>query len=213
MLKDRGVKLVGRYLWPAEYNTKGITVSELTDLRAQGITPFFIYEEDGKELVSRDAGIRVAQAAEKELGLLGLSGLPIYFNVDYNATTADLPKILASLDGIASVIGLNRTGLYAGFLPIKAAFDAGKITWGFQTYGWSLGQWDPRAQIQQWSNGQWGGSVDFIRNMVPEFGQNPVAGPPEPPIDPPLPTDDYVVTKELGDQIRTLVGEAFPVRP
>ena len=63
------------------------------------------------------------------------------------------PPINAYLDGVASVIGRNRTGAYGGYYVIKRAFDAGKITWGWQTYAWSGGQWDPRAQFRQTSNG------------------------------------------------------------
>ena len=47
----------------------------------------------------------------------------------------------------------TRTGAYGGYYVIKRAFDAGKITWGWQTYAWSGGQWDARAQFRQTSNG------------------------------------------------------------
>jgi peptidoglycan hydrolase-like protein with peptidoglycan-binding domain len=189
MLAKRGVKLAGRYLWNLKYQdgrtNKGIGLDELLALRSRGIDPFFIYEEDGKELLGGfAAGVRVARAAEAFLTGLGLAGHPIYFNVDYDAPAADLPAILAALDGVASVIGLGRVGLYAGYGPMQAAFDAGKIKWGFQTYAWSGGKWDPRAQLQQWSNGQWGGTVDFTRATVAEFGQNPVVPVPLPDPDP-----------------------------
>jgi peptidoglycan hydrolase-like protein with peptidoglycan-binding domain len=195
MLASRGVKLAGRYLWAEKYQdgrtNKGIGPSELAALTAAGIDVFFIYEEDGKELLGGfDAGVRVAKAAEGFLNRLGLRWFPIYFNVDYDAPATDMPKILAALDGIASVIGLDRTGLYAGLGPLKAAFDAGKIRWGFQTYAWSGGAWDSRAQLQQWSNGQWGGSVDFTRAMVGEYGQNPVI--------PPVVTDRLALEADLA---------------
>ncbi|MGW9587510.1 glycoside hydrolase domain-containing protein [Microbacterium sp. NPDC055455] len=178
-MKNRGIRLAGRYLWAPKYTdgrtNKGIDRPEYDTLKANGIMPFFIYEEDGKELRGGfDAGVRVAKAAEGFLGKLGLAGFPVYFNVDYDAPAADMPGILEALKGIASVIGLERTGLYAGFGPVKAAFDAGLIRWGFQTYAWSGGRWDSRAQLQQWSNGQWGGTIDFTRAVAPQFGQNPV---------------------------------------
>lgn len=195
MLATRGVKLAGRYLWNEKYldgrTNKGIGPAELTALTTAGIDVFFIYEEDGKELLGGfDAGVRVAKAAEAFLNKLGLRWFPIYFNVDYDAPSTDMPRILAALDGIASVIGFDRTGLYAGYGPLKAAFDAGKIRWGFQTYAWSGGLWDPRAQLQQWSNGQWGGSVDFTRAMTAEYGQNPVI--------PPVVTDRLALEADLA---------------
>ena len=51
------------------------------------------------------------------------------------------------------------------------------IKYGSQTAAWSLDQvtktvrWDPRATTQQWSNGQWGGTIDFNRAMFEDFGQ------------------------------------------
>jgi peptidoglycan hydrolase-like protein with peptidoglycan-binding domain len=206
MLASRGVKLAGRYLWNEKYldgrTNKGIGPAELTALTNAGIDVFFIYEEDGKELLGGfDAGVRVAKAAEGHLNKLGLRWFPIYFNVDYDAPSTDMPKILAALDGIASVIGLDRTGLYAGLGPLKAAFDAGKIRWGFQTYAWSGGLWDSRAQLQQWSNGQWGGSVDFTRAMTVEYGQNPVI--------PPVVTDRLALEADLAtitDVIDQIIG-------
>lgn len=182
---DAGFRHVGRYLWKPKYDdgrtNKGLSKEEYDALTKAGLKVWLIYEEDGHELTGGyDAGVRVAKAAEEYRKALGLGELPIYFNVDYDAPDADLVNILKALDGIASVIGLNRTGLYAGYGPIKAAFDAKKITWGFQTYAWSGGKWDTRAQLQQWSNGQWGDSVDFTRAMVAEYGQNPVKVTPTP---------------------------------
>ena len=185
MMQKRGIKLAGRYLWNTKYDdgrtNKGIGLEELGALNTAGIEVFYIYEEDGKELRGGfDAGVRVARAADAFLKGLGKSGHPIYFNVDYDAQAGDLPAILDALDGVASVIGRERTGLYAGYGPIKAAFDAGKITWGFQTYAWSGDKWDPRAHLQQWSNGQWGGTIDFTRAVAAEYGQNPPKPAPRP---------------------------------
>jgi peptidoglycan hydrolase-like protein with peptidoglycan-binding domain len=203
MMKARGIKLALRYLWNTKYEdgrtNKGIGTVELAALRAQDIQVAFIYEEDGKELREGfNGGVRVAKKAEEFLKGLGLAGYPIYFNVDYDAPKEDMPNILSALDGIASVIGRDRTGLYAGYGPIKAAFDADKIKWGFQTYAWSGGKWDDRAQVQQWSNGQWGDSIDFSRAVKAEFGQNPIKPAPEPeePEEPEEPTPIPDAAKE-----------------
>lgn len=75
--------------------------------------------------------------------------------------------------GVASVIGLARTGAYGGYATIKYLFDAGVIRWGWQTYAWSAGQWDPRAQVRQIHNGVLVGGVDcdLDESMVADFGQ------------------------------------------
>lgn len=179
-LVDRGVVLAGRYLWRHEFDdgrtNKGISPSELDDLNTAGIGVFFIYEEDGRELLGGfEAGVRVELAAESHRRDLGVGTVPIYFAVDFDVTTEQLAPILAALDGIASVIGRERTGLYGGILPIRAAFDNGKIFWGFQTYAWSQGAWDPRAHLQQWSTNQWNGTIDFTRATTPDYGQGSVA--------------------------------------
>lgn len=207
-----GFRHVGRYLWKPKYDdgrtNKGLSKDELDALTKAGLKVWLIYEEDGHELTGGyDAGVRVAKAAEEFRKALGLGELPIYFNVDYDAPAADLVNILKALDGIASVIGLNRTGLYAGYGPIKAAFDAKKITWGFQTYAWSGGKWDSRAQLQQWSNGQWGDSVDFTRAMVAEYGQNPVKATPDP--DPKPDPEPEIWTIKLSKEDATVAGKAL----
>ena len=47
------------------------------------------------------------------------------------------------------------------------------IKWGWQTYAWSGGNWDKRAQLQQYSNDRTVGgvSVDYDRSTVDFFGQ------------------------------------------
>lgn len=186
---------LGRYLWKPKYDdgrtNKGLSREEATGYLNSGKSIFQIYEADGKELLGGfQAGVEAAKAAEAYRVAAGLPACAVYFNVDYNAPDEDLPAILAALDGAASVIGLDRVGLYAGYYIIKAAFDAGKIKWGFQTYAWSRKvnsepiHWDERAQLRQWSNGQWGDSVDFVWAMAPEYGQNPVVPKPNPDPDP-----------------------------
>lgn len=211
MLKDRGVKFIARYLWNPKYDdgvrtNKGLSKVEYDLATSKGIQVAFIYEEDGKELISLDAGIRVANEAERFRNAQGLPPKPIYFNVDYDAQPADLAKIFAALKGIAQVIGLNRVGLYASYSVVKAAFDAGLISFGMQTYAWSNGQWDSRAQLRQWSNGQWENTVDFQYAMKAEYGQTPVGTTPEPPD--PEPTDPDVVPVTREDLIKLRNGAA-----
>lgn len=178
VLRQRGIRHAGRYL-ASTSNAKHLTRAEYDALARNGIECWFIYEEDGRELVSFAEGVRVARLAEQHRTREGLPPKPIYVNADYDVQAGDLPGILSALDGVASVIGLARTGLYAGYGPVRAAFDAGKIRFGFQTYAWSRNAadriiWDPRAQLQQWANGQWGDSVDFTRAVNPEYGQTAV---------------------------------------
>jgi hypothetical protein len=68
---------------------------------------------------------------------------------------------------------------------VKRLFDNGKIKWAWQTYAWSYGQWDGRAQLRQIQNGIAGGQMDKDQSMVADFGQWGHAAPPPPPPPPP----------------------------
>lgn len=187
MLASRGIKHAGRYLYYPKYRdgtgrtSKGITRQEYDDLKGYDIDPWFFYEESADDVINGfDVGRVQAERAEEHRVREGLPELPIHFNWDRQGYDSDVPGMLNGLEGAASVIGLERTGFYGQYSMVKAAFDAGVISFACQTYAWSRGQWDPRATTQQWANGQWGGPVDFNRAMVPEFGQHPVT-PPVPP--------------------------------
>ena len=56
---------------------------------------------------------------------------------------------------------------------ISHLFDAGLIGYGWQTYAWSDGQWDHRAQLRQYSNGHTiaGVGVDYDQSTAVDFGQ------------------------------------------
>jgi hypothetical protein len=100
---------------------------------------------------------------------------PIYFSVDFDAQAADQAALFAYFDGVASVIGLQRTGVYGGYNTVKWLFDAGKIKWAWQAYAWSYGNWDSRAQLRQVLNtitaaGD-GGCCDKDEAVAPDFGQ------------------------------------------
>lgn len=155
-----GYKGVLRYLSPNA--GKNLTADERDGLRAAGLAIGLVWEwyaRRGAE--GHDAGVQDAQAALTQANALGYpSDLPIFFAIDWDATEGDQAAINDYLNGAKSVIG-DRVGIYGGYYPLKRAFDAGIVKWGWQTYAWSGGQWDDRAQIRQTLNGQWGGSVDF----------------------------------------------------
>jgi hypothetical protein len=107
-------------------------------------------------------GVTDAQTANaNHLAAGGPPDRPIYFSVDYDAPESDQPAINAYLQGVASVIGLSRTGICGGYWPVKRCLDAGVVTWAWQTEAWSSdpaglapagpdGDYlDPRANILQ----------------------------------------------------------------
>ncbi|HEX6468072.1 MAG TPA: DUF1906 domain-containing protein [Streptosporangiaceae bacterium] len=180
-LKNAGVKFACRYL-SHDTTGKNLTAAEAKQLTAAGIWIVVVWESTAKRALSgHAAGVADAKAARQQADACGMpAGRPIYFAVDFDATAAQQAAINSYLDGAASVLGRGRVGLYAGYYVVKRAFDAKKITWGWQTYAWSGGHWDKRAQIQQYSNDHKinGVGVDYDRSMADDYGQWQVNRPP-----------------------------------
>lgn len=184
-LKAAGKHFACRYL---SHNAgKNITQLEADTLLLYGIAPVANWEATaGAALNGRSQGVEDAQYARDQVHAIhnGRYDLrPIYFSVDKDIASADMPTVAAYFDGVASVIGLNRTGAYGGYRVIKYLFDHGKIKWGWQTYAWSTFadsssgspylHWDKRAHIQQYRNNVTvaGGACDLDRAVVADFGQ------------------------------------------
>ena len=153
-LKSQGYTFAARYL---SYDTTGknLSKSEVTALWSAGVDVIANWENSATaSLNGYNQGVSDAKAADAQANGDGIpSGRPIYFSVDFDATPGDQTAINAYFDGVASVIGLARTGAYGGYYVVQRLFNAGKIKWGWQTYAWSGGQWDTRAQLRQVQNG------------------------------------------------------------
>ncbi|WP_242906444.1 DUF1906 domain-containing protein [Actinomadura terrae] len=173
-LQKAGVKFVCRYL-SHDKTGKNLTRSEAEELSEAGIWLVAVWESTAsRALGGRDAGEADAKDAAEQATACGMpDDRPVYFAVDFDATSGQQDEINAYLDGAASVLGRDRVGLYAGHGPINRAFDAGKITYGWQTYAWSGGKWDGRAQLQQYSNDHVinGVDLDYDRAMDHDYGQ------------------------------------------
>jgi peptidoglycan hydrolase-like protein with peptidoglycan-binding domain len=153
---------------------------ELDAAVAAGLAVVAVWETTAtRMLAGHPAGAADAAEADGRLAALGMAGAPVYFACDFDAAPGHQAAISAYLDGAASVVGLGRTGIYSGYYPLKRAFDAGKVTYGWQTYAWSGGLWDARAQLRQTHNGVTvaGVSADWDVSEAPDFGQWPRPGP------------------------------------
>lgn len=173
-LKAAGVRFACRYL-SHDTTGKNLTRSEAEILSASGISLVVVWETTAQRpLAGRAAGAQDAKDAMAQARGCGMpEDRPIYFAADWDASEAQQGLINAYLDGAASVLGRDRVGLYGGYWPVKRAFDAGKIAYGWQTYAWSGGRWDSRAQLQQYSNDERinGVGLDFDRAVADDYGQ------------------------------------------
>lgn len=172
-IKAAGYTFVCRYLGGSA--SKDLTATEAKALIAAGIDIVCNWEASASAALGGHAqGVKDATAALKQATACGMpSGRPIYFSVDFDASPAQQAVINAYMDGVASVLGLARTGAYGGYWVISRLFNAKKITWGWQTYAWSGGHWDSRAHIRQIRNGITVGGADCDEDQAQtvDFGQ------------------------------------------
>jgi hypothetical protein len=173
-LHSAGYTFAARYL-SFDTTGKNVTAAEAQALQAAGVDVVANWENGASDaLKGRARGVSDAQEAQRQAVAAGMPpDRPIYFSVDFDASQSQQPAINDYFDGVASVLGVARTGAYGGFFPIKRLFDAGKITWGWQTFAWSGGRWDPRAQVRQVQNGVViaGGECDIDEAQTDDFGQ------------------------------------------
>jgi hypothetical protein len=184
-LHSEGFRFVARYV---SYDTTGknLTKGEADELIKAGLDIVTNWEWGAQDVLDGySKGVEEAKSAEAMAKACGAPGdRPIYFSIDFDAQPSEQGVINSYFDGVASVIGRDRTGAYGGYGPISRLFDDGKIKWGWQTYAWSNGQWDHRAQLRQVENGIGpGGGEDKDQSMVADFGQwgHGTAPPPPPP--------------------------------
>lgn len=179
-LAAAGVTFVCRYL--SQDSAKDLTVAEYAEYRSIPIDVVVVWETAAdRMLAGHSAGATDAADAVALAAQIGIPGEPpIYFACDFDASPSDQTPIDAYLDGVATEIALSRIGMYGGFWPLSRAFDAHKITFGWQTFAWSGGNWDARAQLRQVQNGVTvaGITVDIDHAIADNFGQVTFKSPP-----------------------------------
>lgn len=190
-LKKAGAKFVCRYV-STPGNSKNITADEAKTLRAASIAVVLVFETTGnRALAGRAAGEADAKSARAQADEIKFpQSLPIYFAVDFEPTPAQLELVKEYFEGVASVLTYARCGVYGGLDSVKVVLDGKVAKFAWQTYAWSSGDWDTRAQLQQYSNGHTlnGVGVDYNRAMVATYGQWSGTAPKPTPAPAPKPT-------------------------
>lgn len=201
-LQAAGITAVGRYFGQAGA-PKNLTATEATHLSDAGISVFTIFEYGAQQATggARQAAVDVAVAREQRKQTGMPDGRPFYFAVDFDIPDyapassdplAKLGPVGEYFKTISGEMGPNAGG-YGGYWLISRLFDAGLITWGFQTVAWSGGQWDHRACLRQGGATALGGSVDLDTPERADFGQWKVGAAPPPPAQ-----RDYLVVELPG---------------
>ncbi len=209
-LRGAGAGFVFRYL-SHDSTGKNLTRGEANELTAAGIDIGVVWEDAADAaLQGYGQGRADAQAALAQANACGMpSDRPIFFAVDFDANPGDQGAINAYLDGAAGVLGKGRTGIYGGYWPVSRALAGGHCTWAWQTYAWSGGLWDSRAQLQQYSNEHTlnGVSIDYNRSTVADFGQWRVGWSPH---QPPPQEDDDMPNATLAEGHGTITPISLP---
>lgn len=167
-LTSGGPGLPGKLLTPGEY----------AQLQATGIGVILNWETSADRMLGGyDAGRADALSAATVARNLGVpSDRPIFFSADFDASPAQQAAIDAYLAGVASAIGLARTGVYGSYYVCKRCLDNGTATWVWQTGAWSGGNIEPRAHLYQRIGFA---TVDGVQcdvneaRSLPDFGQHP----------------------------------------
>lgn len=175
-LQANGKAFAVRYLYGG---SKGLTNPEIADLHAHGIEIAVVYQEGTGEWKNGfNEGARQARVAQSILNSLDLAhNLPIYFTCDSSDGNSNTGLVCDFVSGASSVLGKDRTGIYGSYTVINAVKKADACNWFWQTYAWSSGNLSAFANLYQYDNGQWNGSVDFTRAYSSEYGQNPPTAP------------------------------------
>lgn len=205
-LAAAGMKFAARYL--SHNEDKNLNATEAADLAAHDVSCVVVWETTASRAgAGRVAGITDAKEAQAQAVACGMPpGRPIFFAVDWDASPS---VVVPYFQGVASVLGVARTGVYGGYKVVDYLLDHKLVTWAWQTVAWSGGRWDPRAVIRQYASTiRINGVVcDHDTAYAADYGQwTPGRTPNQQEEDVQL-TDRYTVHKGIwstGDQTATI---------
>lgn len=174
-MQASGKSFVARYLSPDP--SKNITEAEAINYSRNGIDIVVVWEGSSSAATGGySSGQRDANAALAQARMLGKpTSAPIFFAVDFDAAG---PEVENYFKGVASVLGVERAGIYAGLDAVEYIMDRKIIGWAWQTYAWSDHKWDKRAALKQTLISLetdklyvGGVEVDYDKSVAREFGQ------------------------------------------
>lgn len=194
-IKAAGFSGALRYL--SSTPSKCLTAEEATDFIANGLSFGLVWEDTANAaLLGFNQGVSDAKKALSQANTLGYPGCVIYFAVDFDSTPEQQTQIDDYLRGVASIIGLSRTGVYGSFYVCQRCQTSGTAAWFWQTLAWSGGQIASNIHIYQNGQSAMGGGADVDEARQENWGQispNDGTSPPEPiqttPVSIPTPTE------------------------
>lgn len=175
-----GYKFAARYLVPATYTWKRLTLTEAQAITAAGMQIISVFETTADRAKGGAASGQAdgAAALKEAQAIAQTAGSAIYFAVDYDAQPADYNAIEAYLKAAASQIAGYEAGVYASYAVIEEMYKRGACKHFWQTYAWSQGKQSSHANVYQYKNGASvaGVSVDLNRSYGGEGWWNTEEG-------------------------------------
>lgn len=201
-LHGAGFSFVGRYL-SFDGSHPILTPEEAGRLHGATVPIVSIWEvtkyrvvEGGAVATEHAYGVADAQKAKAVMDAAsGGADKPIYFTVDFDVTDAYWTSaikdrktgqrvqrsqlILAYFEGVKSVLGQHRTGVYGTYTTLKNLFDQHLVAYGWQqTFGDRGAKVDHRAQLRQYDitpdttgwNVSGAGALDYDRAVKVDYG-------------------------------------------
>lgn len=182
-LESAGGTFVGRYA--AFDHPRGIQLGEVEALTAANMDIISYYEESETWIQGGyGAGQRAGTVARQVWASVGQhTDVPLFLAADFDFTPEQVGPISQALDGLASVIGRQNTGIYGGVVPVHLMRSIGKAAYGVQAGAWryrasSVGVtdpygWSPLAQVRQDAYNLYinGTQADHLTALAGDFGQ------------------------------------------
>ncbi len=158
---------MARYVAPQ--SDKRLSIAERDALWNAGLGIYLVWENNANDMLGgASAGREDATEARRQARALGFpADCPIFHAADEDFSTSQLAGPITAYSKAAAEVhgGVRHYGVYGGIRSIKYVADHHLATYLWQTYAWSGGKWDSRAQLQQYRNGVVvaGGEVDLCR--------------------------------------------------
>jgi hypothetical protein len=173
IIKKAGFDFVCRYL--SHNPAKNLSKSELEDFRSADLKTVVVWETTtSRPLSGRPAGIADATTALDLAKSLSSDISVIYFACDDDYKEKDLDIAKTYFQGIATILEVDNIGVYGGYNTVKYMLDNNLCRYAWQTYAWSHGRWDNRAQLRQtniYGPKIAGVDCDTDESMTDDFGQ------------------------------------------
>lgn len=163
--KSDGFVFVCRYLVPSGW--KRLTPEEAEWISESGLMLVSVFETTAdRALGGRAAGLQDGAIAVRTAAQVGQrEGTAIYYAVDFDATPAQMPTVLAYLQAAGEASPGFLTGVYGSYRVIEAVKAAGVCSRFWQTYAWSYGARASDIHIYQYENDIVVNGIGIDRNL------------------------------------------------